>query len=94
MPRANRHLVPGLVSRIAHRYHNFQKADREWVEAGSSGEIVRRDERWSESIAAGSEGFVKEVKNEWASERNLTRFVADGLYTLREPVATLWRPFR
>jgi hypothetical protein len=68
-----------LAHHITHRCHNFQKTDREWVEAGSRGDI-------SESMAVGSEGFVKEVKNEWASERNLARFVADGLYTLREPV--------
>jgi putative transposase len=32
----------------------FQKARREWVEARSSGDIARRDDRWSESIAVGS----------------------------------------
>jgi hypothetical protein len=41
----------------------FQKAHREWVEAGSSGDMARRDDRWSDSIAVGSEGFVEQVKN-------------------------------
>jgi hypothetical protein len=41
----------------------FQKAHR-GVEAGSSGDIARRDDRWSESIAVGSEGFVEQVKIE------------------------------
>jgi hypothetical protein len=66
----------------------FQKAHLEWVEAGSSGEMARRDDRWSESIAVGSERFVERVKNELgfnAQHREVS--VADGLYTLREPVA-------
>jgi REP-associated tyrosine transposase len=65
----------------------FQKAHREWVEAGSSGDIARRVERWSESIAVGSEEFVEQVKNELgfkAQHREV--FMADGLYTLRELV--------
>ena len=49
--------------------------------------MARRDDRWSESIAVGSEGFVEQVKNELgfkAQHREI--LVADGLYTLREPV--------
>ena len=65
----------------------FQKAHREWVEAGSSGDIARRDDRWSESIAVGSEGFVEQVKNELGSKaQHREVLVADGLYTLREPM--------
>ena len=65
---------------------NFQKAHREWVEAGLSGDIAGRDDRWSESLAVGSEGFVEQVKNDLglrAQHRQV--LVADGLYTLREP---------
>ena len=86
MPRANRHFVPGLVWHLP-SLSQFQKAHREWVEAGSSGDIARRDDRWSESIAVGSEGFVEQVKIELgfrAQHREV--LVADGLYTLREPV--------
>jgi hypothetical protein len=36
----------------------FQKAHREWIEAGSNGDAAR-DCRWSESIAVG----VEQVKN-------------------------------
>ena len=87
MPRTNRHF--GARPCLAHHssLSQFQKAHREWVEAGSSGDIARRDDRWSESIAAGSEGFVEQVKNELgfrAQHRQVS--VADGLYTLREPV--------
>jgi len=66
---------------------NFQKAHREWVEAGLSGDIAGRDDRWSESLAVGSEGFVEQVKMELgfrAQHRQVA--IADGLYTLREPV--------
>jgi hypothetical protein len=65
----------------------FQEAHREWVEAGSSGDIARRDDRWSASITVGSERFVEQVKIELglrAQHREV--LVADDLYTLREPV--------
>jgi hypothetical protein len=70
-----------------HRCHNFKRVNREWVEAGSSGDIARGDERWAESIAVSSEEFVEQVKNELgfrAQHREV--LVADGLYTLREAV--------
>jgi hypothetical protein len=65
----------------------FKNAHREWVEAGSSGDIAQRDDRWSESTAVGSEGFVEQVKNELGfrvQHRQLS--VADAFYTLREAV--------
>jgi putative transposase len=65
----------------------FQKADRESVEAGLSGDMARRDDRWSGSMAAGSEGFVEQVKKEFGFRAQHSQvLVADGLYTLREPV--------
>ena len=76
-------------------FKNFKKAHREWLAAGPSGDIARRDERWSESIAVGSEGFVEQVKNELgfkAQHREI--LVADGLYTLREPVPPYGDQFR
>jgi hypothetical protein len=46
-----------------------------------------RDDRWSESIAVGSKGFVEQVKDEWGFRAQHRRvLVADGLFTLREPV--------
>jgi len=65
----------------------FQKAHREWVEAGLSGDIAGRDDRWSESLEVGSEGFVEQVKMELGFRAQHRQFaMADGLYTLREPV--------
>jgi hypothetical protein len=74
MPCANRHFVPRLVWHITHRCHIF-KTRLEWVEAGSRGHMARRDDRWSESIAVGSEGFVEQVKNEFGFQKhNIARF--------------------
>jgi REP-associated tyrosine transposase len=73
----------------------FQKAHREWVEAVLSGDIAGRDDRWSKSIAVGSEGVFEQVKNELgfkAQHREI--LVADGLYTLREPVPPYGDRFR
>jgi putative transposase len=84
-------LLPSFRARPYLAHHpslsQFQKAHREWVEAGSSGDITRRDNLWSESIAVGSEEFVEQMKIELglgAQHREV--FMADGLYTLREPV--------
>jgi putative transposase len=65
----------------------FQKAHREWIEAGLSGNIAQRDDRWSESIAVGSEGFVERVKNELGFRaQHRAILVANGLCSRRKPV--------
>jgi putative transposase len=61
----------------------FQKAHGEWVEPGLSGDMAGRDDRWSKSIAVGSEGFVEQAKNELGFKAQHRQ---EGLYTLREPV--------
>jgi hypothetical protein len=53
------------------------------VEAGSSGDIAGQDDRWSESIAVGSEGVFEQVKIELGFK---AQHRAEGLYSLREPV--------
>jgi putative transposase len=63
----------------------FQSAYRECVEAASSGDMTGRGDRWSESIAVGSEGFVEQVKNCLRAQHRQV-LGAEGLYTLREPV--------
>ena len=63
----------------------FQKAHREWIEAALSRDTATRNDRWSESVAVGSESFVEHVKVELgfrAQHRQVA--VADGLYALRE----------
>jgi hypothetical protein len=53
------------------------------VGAGTSGDIVGRDDRWSESIAVGSEGFVEQVRIELGFRDQHRQ---DGLYALQEPM--------
>jgi putative transposase len=63
----------------------FQKVHREWVETGSNGDTMTRDDRWSESVAVGSESFVERVRAALgfrAQHRQVA--VVDGLSTLRE----------
>ena len=65
---------------------DFQRAHRQWVEEALAREAVRRDARWSEAIAVGSEAFVEKVKRELgmkAKHRDVDE--ADGTCVLREP---------
>jgi putative transposase len=65
----------------------FQRAHREWVGAALSGERFARDDRWSESIAVGGEGFVEQMKVALGFKGQHRQVaMADGIYTLREPV--------
>ena len=47
---------------------------------------MTRDDRWSESVAVGSEQFVEQVKTELGSAVGRRRIAAENkTYTLREP---------
>ncbi len=65
---------------------DFRRAHRQWVEQGLANGLLRRDDRWSESIAVGSLAFVDGVKSGLgfkAAHRDVVE--SDGSYTLREP---------
>jgi len=65
---------------------DFQRAHRQWVAEALTREAEKRDERWSEAIAVGSEAFVERVKRELgmkAQHRDIDE--ADGAHVLREP---------
>ena len=64
----------------------LRKSHREWVEAAISGDGNKRKPEWSESIAVGSEGFVRGVL-EKLQVRAKGRKVMKGSerYQLREP---------
>ena len=67
---------------------DFQQAHRRWVEAELARGSVKREERWSEAIAVGSQTFVENVKRELgikARHRDIDE--ADGTCVLREPRA-------
>jgi putative transposase len=65
---------------------DFQRAHRQWIEEALLHEPRKRDERWSEALAVGSQAFVEKVKRELALKarhRNVNE--ANGTYALREP---------
>jgi hypothetical protein len=82
MPRTNRHFVPGLVSHITHRCHDFKRR----IVKGRSGieRIERRDDRWSESIAVGGKGFAEQVKNDLVLDHTNRRVWWRTVYILFE----------
>lgn len=67
-------------------YDQFTAAHRNWVEAYlEDGDCVRED-RWTQSIAVGSQGFVEKTKRELGIRAKGRKVVeADPGYQLREP---------
>jgi REP-associated tyrosine transposase len=67
---------------------DYQRAHRQWVEDALLHETGKRDKRWSEALAVGSQAFVEKVKHELATKaghRDVDE--ADGTYALREPAS-------
>jgi REP element-mobilizing transposase RayT len=71
------------------RVADFQEAHRQWVEEALKEDAMKRDERWTEALAVGSETFVEKVKRELmmkALHRDIDG--SQGSYVLRErPIA-------
>ena len=64
---------------------DFQRAHRQWVAQALTGED-KRDERWSEAIAVGSQAFIEKVRLEIRITARYRRVdEANGTYALREP---------
>jgi putative transposase len=64
----------------------FQREHRQWVEAALRDGATARDDRWSTSVAVGSETFVEQVKAELGSAAGRRQITAENkTYTLREP---------
>lgn len=65
----------------------FQRTHRQWVAQALSGEMLKRDERWSEAIAVGSQAYVERVKRLLEiTARHREVDEANGTYALREPL--------
>ena len=65
----------------------FQIAHREWVDDALRAGIAGRDERWSQSLAVGSQAYLDKVKAALggrATHRQIAE--ADGMHALRESV--------
>jgi putative transposase len=61
---------------------------RGWVEAALKKLRHRRDPRWTESVAVGSESFVTETKERLGFKvRGRVASERDGVFELRDPVA-------
>jgi putative transposase len=64
----------------------FQLGHRHWVEEALRNGVAPRDDRWSDSIAVGSERFVEQVKAELGSAVGRREIAVENkTYTLREP---------
>ena len=63
----------------------FQQEHRNWVEAELQADVQKRESLWSESIAIGSEGFVKRIHQQ-LGKRGKGRSIASGKegFALRE----------
>ena len=67
-------------------YDDFQKAHRGWVDSAINRSENNRESHWTESIAVGSDNFIKEIKNKLAVKAvgRKIREISDG-FELREP---------
>jgi putative transposase len=78
--------LPALVALCGFtKLADLQQAHRQWVDDGLHGPLTRRDDRWTQALAVGSQAFVKKIKDELggkALHRGLDRL--DGTYALRE----------
>lgn len=45
-------------------FTQFQHAHRQWVEEALTGQVLVRDDRWSQAIAVGSLAYIENVKTE------------------------------
>jgi len=69
------------------RMADFQRAHCQWVEDALSSDLATHDDRWSESVAVGSEAYVERVKRELdIRARNRDVSEVGGTFALREPV--------
>jgi putative transposase len=73
---------------------HLRDCHRRWVEDGlASGSGVRND-RWTRSLAVGSEAFVQRIQQEMGSDARFRTIEHDGAGSyLKEPAAAYWADF-
>jgi putative transposase len=65
--------------------YDFAEAHRGWVEKSLEEEILSRDQKWTESVAVGSEKFVEATKEKLSFKAKGREVIgADGSYQLQE----------
>lgn len=87
-PERYRLIELGRLSALCGFTHaqEFRQAHRKWVEGALLHEARKRDARWSEALAVGSQAFVEKVKLELALKAmHRDAEEADGTFVLREP---------
>ena len=68
--------------------YDFAEAHRGWVEKSLEEGILYRDQKWTESVAVGSERFVKATKEKLGFKAKGREVIgADGSYQLKESPA-------
>ena len=67
-------------------YHDFQKAHRRWIDSEIGQSATMRQPHWTQSIAVGSNDFIKEIRNKLAVKTvgRKIREIMNG-FELREP---------
>lgn len=76
------------------RVADFQRAHREWVAEALRQDALKRDERWSEALAVGSQAFVEKVKRDLEMKgRHRDVDGKQGTYVLREQRKAYRRTF-
>lgn len=64
---------------------DMQNQHREWVEQALQLDISKRDERWTESLAVGSESFIEQVKTSWGTKVMHKEVIEhEGSYFIKE----------
>jgi len=95
LARASRHYLPSYIWHITHRCHKrefllkFARDQRRWLgwvfEAKLRKGDGRREPRWTESIAVGSETFIEDTKERLGVKAMGRQVVGgDGNYELRD----------
>ena len=67
-------------------YHDFQKAHCRWIDSEIGQSATKRQPHWTQSIAVGSNAFIKEIRNKLAVKTvgRKIREIMNG-FELREP---------
>lgn len=78
-----------------HSLSVLQQAHREWIETELCNEQSRRDAKWSESLAVGSEGFVKQIQGDLGCTAKYRKVSGDEqTFSLREEPESYKRDIR
>lgn len=59
-------------------FDTFQTAHREWVDSSLASHGIRRERRWSESIAVGSNAFTSDILSQLGSRARGRKIIEKG----------------